>query len=298
MKQSIETNIHESEAEEHLSICNKTISQLWSIFKKKSRLSYDEVSSLSRTTSDYQFKYMSKTRIWDKEWIISETWKEILPCEYDDVDRSVNGRVILAKKNGKTGIRSKWGKVVEPCVYDEIIDYSERLHVIKGDKMGIWTFPKQEIWFNKCGNMVIPCEYDDIVRVSEEYRGYWKNSYYIVKKWGKSGIISLSGEIIAPCEYDEITDYFVKMIEVKKWDKTGIISTRGKILIPCKYDKIERYYLPVFDSYNLVYIWDKQWILSKSGKELLPCKYDDIERINNTTVSCTQWQKISIHKIF
>ena len=230
--------------------------------------------------------------------------------------RSSNG-LIIKKVNGKYGFVNEKGKIVIPCKYDEVYDFSEGLAAVrKGDYWGFWGF------INSKGEEVIPCKYDNAKPFKNGYAAVEQLEYedgepiLSVEPDPHWGVIDKNGKVIIPFNYDfhygfDDEPFFSDGIAIMSdsTEKKGYINLDGKIIAPCKYDIARPFSNGVayvcFDKYlgdrgNKARYENYQGYVDKNGTEaLVKCgekegtihyKFgmkiiEDIEEIDNTTAT-------------
>ena len=132
---------------------------------------------------------------------------------------------------------------------------------------------------NMKGDWVITPQYDNV--------GYLSDTYFVVNKNDKYGIVDDFGKTILPLEYGFISrvqedfPYFLNSFEdeelhflkFRQSNKYGIIDLKGKILVPPQYDNIGD-----FDGKNLaVKIGNKWGVADVNGRMIVPAKYYEIK---------------------
>lgn len=60
----------------------------------------------------------------NKKGLENDEGKEIMPCEYDNIEEFGCYDIFKVIKNGKEGLINDRGKFIIPCKYDEIKEYS------------------------------------------------------------------------------------------------------------------------------------------------------------------------------
>ena len=132
---------------------------------------------------------------------------------------------------GKEGAVNKWGKVITPCLYEDIFmsydkelgRYEVRLQKEKGDKE-LWGIYEEKNW-----KEIIPVKYEDI----------WKDgtNFYEVTLNGKVGYLDIQGKQVIPCEYG-----YVRKDEDWYWckigDKEGCCNKEGELIVPVEYKSV------------------------------------------------------------
>ena len=189
------------------------------------------------------------TRDSKKGILLMNTGKLIVPVEYDDIRYYFYGPDCPADcysctSNGKYGIIDSTGRIIIPCIYDEIwisID-SKEAYVKLNDKWG-FMYPR--------GHLVTPIKYDS-------YRTFFPSAEQTnMQCFTLSNInyfIDTLGNIINENDYDfDETFYFEygfnynsNRLIVGKEGKWGIIDYQNKVIIPLVYDTVEQYRYNLF----------------------------------------------------
>lgn len=146
-----------------------------------------------------------------------------------------NGMAIV-NENGKFGFIDNTGKLVVPCIYEEIESFD--IKTFKGEltaakKDGRWGF------IDKKGKVVIPFEYEDHVYISVGHTIC--DDKRKVRKNGKWGIINMNGQMEIPCKYDSIGSFNYGLAPAKIGYKYVYINMQGKIVLAGDYDKAETF---------------------------------------------------------
>lgn len=165
-----------------------------------------------------------------------KTGKTVATCNttatYSSFSGFSSGMAVLQEKDGKDGLLDNTGKLVVPCIYEEIKKFD--MHVFKGEltaakKNGKWGF------IDKTGKVIIPFEYDEIATVSidsnqcDEKMGVSKN--------GKWGMINMNGQLEIPCKFDFFDGWFAYGLACAQiGSKYVYINLQGKIVLAGDYD--------------------------------------------------------------
>lgn len=165
-----------------------------------------------------------------------KTGKTVATCNttatYSSFSGFSSGMAVLQEKDGKDGLLDNTGKLVVPCIYEEIKSFD--MHVFKGEltaakKNGKWGF------IDKTGKVIIPFEYDEIATVSidsnqcDEKMGVSKN--------GKWGMINMNGQLEIPCKFDFFGGWFADgLARAQIGSKYVYINLQGKIVLAGDYD--------------------------------------------------------------
>lgn len=194
-----------------------------------------------------------------KEGLITESGKEILPCEYTDVQ--YNLYLIWAEKDGVWSFFDRNGMLKSDAVYDKIeclrnfwgnghyYEFNELFKVLKNGKYGV---------ADKEGKEIFPCTYSDLEICDNDvvavFDGGWKyinindnSSYYIggyPEKFseglalfysdGKYGYINKKWELVIPCKYNVASAFSGGIANVKEKgpeDFGYLIDKTGKTVV-------------------------------------------------------------------
>ena len=218
----------------------------------------------------------------------------IIPCIYDEVEKTKFNNIYIVKQNGFKGIHG-----LIPCIYDDIELYSctkdiNYSIVVKNELCGIYSNGKE----------IIPTVYDDInidhngiVLKKGNLKGFYTEEnnivepqyedinklcaqYYAFLQLGKWGVINNNNEVIVPPIYQDIkleksdNDLFFSVLLD---DYMGILNTSGTTIIPIKFNDIiieeGIFYLRIGKN---MYVWDKAEKFIKTFWNDYSCGYDDI----------------------
>jgi len=185
----------------------------------------------------------------------------ILPFEYDDIGLSPyfnyddgdfwNIQKKESEYRTNHGVINKYGKVVVPCKYDQVI-VSE---LPKGKKI-LFTASDITDWemYYSNGKTVFSCSYNFLHPYEDG-----EKILVIFEKDKKIGIMDLDGNVLLAYKHElsifDIHEIDGKIfLELHKDWKRGIMDIDGNIIIPCKYDVISYEYK------------DKKWRVEK-GEE-------------------------------
>lgn len=154
--------------------------------------------------------------------------KEILPAEFDDMERWGDTQLVKIYKDDKYGLTDRDGNEILPVKYDSIDIVREE------DPLASVT----EIWYEKYGAInaegkwIIPPVYSSC-HVSG------KAGVVEVKKDNLSGLLDLDGNEILPCSLEYIYYFDGDMATAKKDGKYGILSNKGEWVINPEFDGID-----------------------------------------------------------
>ncbi len=239
--------------------------------------------------------------------VFSKEGKEILRCEYDNIEGPYLGPVeyFIVEKNGKYGVCKTEGTQILPCEYDEIGKEGTELFYIKKNSLVGFA--------DTTGKVVIPCQFEAAKPFNYTYTcvGMRKKGNLV---WN---FIDQTGKVVSEPEYDDASTFQNGVCPVVHKGKWGFVA-QDLVLFSPKYeysfsDEHERWSyrnsekgdpIPVskggkFGFVNLdgkeiikpqyedatAYVWGaarvqkggKYGLIDKTGKEVLPFIYDEIE---------------------
>lgn len=192
-----------------------------------------------------------------KKGVINKKGKEIIPTEYDSIQRR-NGFFIV-NKDKKSGIVDNKGKQVTPIQYEDFIYTSDEI-----DLLGVCQ-NNQCGFIDKTGKEIVPLKYDSV--------GSFVEGFAPVKKNNKEGFIDKNGKEIIPLKYEDI-GYFENGLTTAKKDENHwvIVDTKGNEVLDINTGN--------FYSRDLEYkeIWieknKKLGLINIKGEQIIPCEYD------------------------
>ena len=120
----------------------------------------------------------------------------------------------------KYGYKDENGNIVIPAKYDDALDFSDGLALVK--------FKGKCGFIDKTDKLVIPAKYDSAWPFSE--------GLALVKIKGKYGFIDKAGKQVTPVKYDDAWSFSDGLALVKIKGKYGFIDKTDKLVIPAKYD--------------------------------------------------------------
>ena len=197
-----------------------------------------------------------------KYGLINLDGKELLACEYDDIEvlPGIENSLIISKE-GKKGLANDKGSVIIEPNYKEIKNLGETykegyITITEDNKYGIISTTKKQLLENK---------YEEIEQI------YIPN-YYLIKEAGKTKLINSSGETIIETGFDEIKSGTSRGIIFVQNGMYGEKDTTGINLIEPKYQDLK-------EAKEGIYIAkqnDKYGIIDTIGNEKIQFEYQGI----------------------
>lgn len=194
--------------------------------------------------------------------------------DFSRLKNKVQRIYIIQNLKNQYGVVDGQGKIIIPCIYDEIQDFYGTANTIvklKG-KFGL---------VSSNNKIVVPIECESIMT--------WKDlDYYIITKNNKAGIIdknlkpvlNFNYQDLSPCYYDNKNRFIAKQN-----DKYGVIDRAGRIIIPLEYNEMSNWveYGPGSD-YHFVTKNKKKGLITKEGKIVIPTIYDSLFYNDENTI--------------
>jgi hypothetical protein len=278
------------------------------IYETKNYDSIEETNDWYKDAGD-NYKNLRLVKTNGKIGFIYETGEELFPCIFDsivDVKNNaygnINGKYVptkkgyfsrcaKVKKDGSWGLISIAGKVVIPCIYDEIyefdykktsrmegpyiefLDHGGETAVVK--KNGKWGL------VNTKNEVLAECIYEEFY--IPDVQLFYENRA-AAQKNGLWGFLNERGKPVSSFIYEEvgsnhletpqfISTFYGGMVVVKKDGKWGVIDSEGKEKISFIYD-----YISIFVTEKAIAQKNGKWgYINKSGDEVIPVIYDEIK---------------------
>lgn len=224
---------------------------------------YDNITAIENHDNSYNLWYEKNVLKVEKDGkygVINLEGKELLPCEYDEIDTiKPIKNVLITKKDNKYGLADEIGNIIIENNYETITaltDKYENGFIIKNDKYGIINYDKKQILETKYdeikniygNNMyvvkengtwkVINKEAQTILQEKAETIVAINGDNFIVEENGKYGLISKEGTQKIASEYEELKYAFEDYYIAKKGEKYGLIDTLGQTRIDFKYNSL------------------------------------------------------------
>jgi len=163
-----------------------------------------------------------------------KTKKPLTEFIYDDIEILQNTGFLIMQ-NDKIGLLDKAGKIVFPCIYNEIYPVLDKPnYVIVENTKGVLSAysikDKKFIFSNFTANMDNP-----VCGPYNEYTGAITKMIVVIQKNGKSGILELPSKILLPIDYKNIVTCESKpgLLILNKADKYRFYNIKDqKLLTP------------------------------------------------------------------
>jgi hypothetical protein len=244
--------------------------------------------------------------------MIDSNYQVVVPANYDLISWYSDG-LAVACRDQKFGYVNEKGDEVIPCVYTYAEYFRQGYGVVqhegsfrnvnrKGELQKTNTVEHEDWRNNKytqyanVGTLkaiqtssgvglagpddvfVIPPIYEDIKPLSVISNGKSVKSsvYFMVKRFGKVGIMDTAGNLMLPIEYEMIGDnpglYGFRIVKVdnQHW---GVINSSFAMIVPCLYEGIS---IGHADTYFTFWKNNKCGIMDTNGRVIIPAIYRSI----------------------
>ncbi len=194
----------------------------------------------------------------------------LLPCDYQKVGKE-GSELILIQQNDKTGFADATGKVAIPCKFEDARPFNAAYTAVSERQKEelVWNF------IDKTGKVVATPEYEDA--------STFQNGVCPIMRKGKWGFVGLDlDEFAYKYEYtfsddEERWSYRRSAandpIPVAKAGKYGYINRQGKEIVKCQYEDAFAF----VDGAARVMKGGKYGLIDKTGAQVLPTVYDAME---------------------
>lgn len=206
-----------------------------------------------------------------KYGMLNKSFKEIVPCIYDNITVNNKSGFIELFKDGKYGLANSIGKIILECIYDEIQLYDLYIH-FPDDAIHV-TLNGKKGRVSHTGTVVTPIQYDGLLLINSKY--------IAVNKGDKYGLIDHNNNEILPSIYDKIAEsaYEKYIIVYNNEDGYGIVNSTRTVILPCMYNKIEEW--GVTEGLFIVQLGSSYGLIDSVNNLLLPFVYDDIQLLGS-----------------
>ena len=178
--------------------------------------------------------------------------------------------VDVTDTKGNKGMETPDGKVLVPCSYDLVVNYSSGYLGLHRDGFSGAA--------DLSGNILIPIERKYHFTVRHNYR---KIPYFSVYKGALRGLCDSTGrELVAPdrwhyvSPFDVSSDGSFSRFKVRSDKGRGIIDAKGNIVVPPVYTEL--YESAVMPGMIIVYDGEFQGLVNSDGEEIIPPKYNKV----------------------
>ena len=210
--------------------------------------------------------------------------KKVQSKDYNEVRDYSNGMAAVEAGNfilRKWGFIDESGKEVIPCIYLEVLSFSENLAAAKKDKWG---------FIDKNGNEVIPFKYNAVWSFSEGMAAF-RVGNEIAGRWG---YIDKNGTEVIPCQYEAAGSFSEGLAWVRSNGLIGFIDRVGNVIITPKYARAGTF----SNGYARVGEFGKgpggrgsvmNWgLINRNGQLIAPCKYSRIDDFDGDLAKVTK----------
>ncbi len=188
--------------------------------------------------------------------------------EQSELAESNKVELVPIIQNGKAGFADKDGKVVIPCEYDFVANFSEGLAQVANKNGNLWKCG----FIDESGNIVVPLNYADAHEFKEGMAAVRK----VTDGVSKHGFVDNHGKEVVPCKYDYTDSFNEGLAWVRKDGKYGYVDKLGYEVVQPIYDDASTF----SDGLAWVKKDGKYGCIDKSGSEVIPFKYDGALEFN------------------
>ena len=157
-------------------------------------------------------------------------------------DLRTHDEIVIFSQDEKMGLKHLNGKIVVPCKYDIVQNFSEGMAAVCEETL--WGY------VDSLGNNIIPCLYRSV--------NYYDNG--VMDDWGEYG---------SP---DEANDFHEGLVLVMRNRMAGFFNKQGKTVIPFVYKRAKDF----SEGFAAVKTTQKWGFVDKEGNNVIPCRYDTV----------------------
>lgn len=157
-------------------------------------------------------------------------------------DLRTHDEIVIFSQDEKMGLKHLNGKIVVPCKYDIVQNFSEGMAAVCEETL--WGY------VDSLGNNIIPCLYRSV--------NYYDNG--VMDDWGEYG---------SP---DEANDFHEGLVMVMRNRMAGFFNKQGKTVIPFVYKRAKDF----SEGFAAVKTTQKWGFVDKEGNNVIPCRYDTV----------------------
>ena len=272
---------------------------------------YDDISDYEYKIENGKFEdnQLAKVKKYNKWGFVNKKGKEIIPVQYEEVDKFHNG-LSRVKKNGKYGYIDKTGKEIIPINIINRIDFLDNDIAIieennntfsvidKSGKTYDIKYDGKNYYRSVCGNSILFSPMDEeqpssiinknnekILLKGEYVRSFspkdcYNNLICMKNKDNKIGIIDETEKEIIPFLYDNC-HFTVNYIVMSKNNEKIIFDKTGKKVTEYQYDYANDW------NENLIYVGKngKYGIIDKIGKMIIPIEYMHVNEFGENLIA-------------
>lgn len=231
---------------------------------------YENIEAISNLDKDNNLWYENNLLKVEKNGlygVIDFSGKEILPCEYENIE-SLQGieKTLKVTKNGKVGISDENGNILVSPEYMNISGIGK-------DRSG--GFIVQSAETNKYGvvdtsnKVILEAKYDSVKDV------YQTGGYYVVTEGQNQEVVKSNGEVVLNAKTDNIISILKNPengVIFERQGNYGIMNLSGNIVIKNEYNNLKE-----GKSGIIIAEKDKKYgIIDLQGNQLLDFKYNNL----------------------
>ncbi len=278
--------------------CTMRLDGKWGILDDRGNIIYDFIYDNKIELMDFEeyvyLKIDGKTKVLDKDLkpVLKDAYtyideagedaflvKDNSKCQYINKDGEALFDFICdettpfnecglarVKINDKWGIINKTGEFIQECVYDDIDNYGDKIHVYKD---------KQIFHIDKTGCIKSVGNFD---KFDSFHYGIWNpfDPFVVVERRGKYGVADELGNVVVKTFYDCI-DISNDRILYKLNNKYGLLDFNGKLVTLAEYDLISL--PPNINNYYVAAKNGKYGLIDQDGQKIIDFDYEDMSTL-------------------
>ena len=224
----------------------------------------------------------------EKWGFVSLEGKELLKCEWDDVEVSPYG--FLAVQSGeKYGLFDARGGVLLPCECEQFYALYTGREASEGEVsfLGVCRKGKWGVYSLKDQKWLLPCEYDSATQYSRSSGYSYPGYVLLLNAEGRVGLYDLAGEeMLLPCQYDDVAGILsadeTSCAVLIRDRKSGLYDLKEKrFVLDCEYETLRPAGKKLLVTGKSGEDGSLYGLCGLDGREILPCVCQSIQTSEN-----------------
>lgn len=175
------------------------------------------------TLHDRAFRTDAELNCVECEWGYVDTSGSVIVATQYSFAENFQNEIGFVKKDKKTGVIDKDGKVLLKCAYDDV----QFLENTDNKILQIYNHDKKYGLIDTLGQVAVNLRYDALADYHEERLA--------VKRSNKWGYVDQKGEEVIQCQYKKVGNFYEGLAAVQMGNKWGFIDIHGKVVVDFKY---------------------------------------------------------------
>ncbi len=221
---------------------------------------YDAVYDFEQTRTE--------VRLNNKVGLVDTNGKEIIPCQYDYISskccypfgKDDYSKDLFIDSGRRKGMYSKSGKLVVPCIYNELFDFNDGLAVAALN--GLYGA------INTKGSVVIPFKYK---KMHSSFADGMVKAMIPGGDFGLWGVIDSTGEEVLPFKYQSAEMFSEGLAAVKLNNRWGYVNTKGEKVIDFVFSEARSFK----NGFGFVKMNGWWGLINKRGEVKIPYVYQE-----------------------